>query len=362
MGLENKFFPDYNKMNKSSETIDGIKVCRILDIFIDPSIVGYQSEFYHFEYPVRPSFRRYRLDEVRSVRIKPLSQRSEINVPFDNLATNIDMAENSKKSNTSGMLKLYSNLLQPSDMDFVACLCSNKSDDIKIYLHPINYIIELRPKFDQFVKEIVLEITVSKLEKQSIMTKILFQLYKNTFRFPEIIQEKENENINGNFFDSDIEITQNKPVEHWVNLIFKDGREERLKVLRRNGKSRIIFTKSYQNLHMLENNLNFSINLIDVNFSVLSEYGEVSILRNDFYFVPNNGSNKLLILPRILLIFLRIFVIFVYSHKIIGIKSIRLELFSSEINMQEILNTMTDSALHDLLTLSETEGMKISNL
>nr|KYP66734.1 DNA-directed RNA polymerase III subunit RPC5 [Cajanus cajan] len=115
-------------------------VVREIDVFFSPSIDA-ETQLYVLQYPLRPSWRPYELDDEQGteVRLKPSSSEVEIDLPIDLDSPNIDKEFANKYNYTKQTL---STKWKPSPAN--GCAVGLLMGD-KLYLHPIHAVVQLRP-------------------------------------------------------------------------------------------------------------------------------------------------------------------------------------------------------------------------
>ncbi|GMI76906.1 hypothetical protein like AT5G49530 [Hibiscus trionum] len=129
---------DEDEQNESDEDM----VVREIDVFFSPSI-GADAQLYVLQYPLRPCWRPYELDErCEEVRVKPGSGEVEIDMSVDVDSTNYD-SESDKK------MKMTKQTLSPSWLPSrptgyaVGVLMGDK-----LHLNPIHAVVQLRPSLE----------------------------------------------------------------------------------------------------------------------------------------------------------------------------------------------------------------------
>lgn len=123
-------------------------VVREIDVFFSPSpSIGDDSQLYVMQYPLRPCWRPYELDNrCEEVRVKPGSAEVEVDVSLDVDSQNYDRG---KSAGLERMKKqtLSSKWKPPRTMGYaVGVLIGNK-----LHLNPIHAVVQLRPSMQHFI-------------------------------------------------------------------------------------------------------------------------------------------------------------------------------------------------------------------
>ncbi|WVZ12312.1 hypothetical protein V8G54_016842 [Vigna mungo] len=132
-------------------------VIREIDVFFTPSIdaetqVGvsltpfclFESALYVFQYPLRPSWRPYDIDDrCEEVRLKPESSEVELDLPIDMESSNIDREFANKHNVTK---QTYATSWKPPRAGGQAATAAGLLMGDKLHLHPIHAVVQLRPK------------------------------------------------------------------------------------------------------------------------------------------------------------------------------------------------------------------------
>ncbi|TKY70366.1 DNA-directed RNA polymerase III subunit RPC5 [Spatholobus suberectus] len=115
-------------------------VVREIDVFFSPTIDA-KTQLYIFQYPLRPCWRPYELDDEQceEVRLKPSNSEVEIDLSIDLESGNIDKEVANKHNITKQTL---STSWKPSRAN--GCAVGLLMGD-KLYLHPIHAVVQLRP-------------------------------------------------------------------------------------------------------------------------------------------------------------------------------------------------------------------------
>ncbi|KAK7309282.1 hypothetical protein RJT34_05867 [Clitoria ternatea] len=119
-------------------------VVREIDVFFSPSIDA-NTQLYVFQYPLRPSWRPYELDEqCQEVRLKRGNSEMEIDLSVDLESSNIDKEFANKYNITKQTL---STTWKPPCSN--GCAVGLLMGD-KLHLLPINAVVQLRPSLQHF--------------------------------------------------------------------------------------------------------------------------------------------------------------------------------------------------------------------
>ncbi|KAG4972799.1 hypothetical protein JHK87_029620 [Glycine soja] len=114
-------------------------VVREIDVFFSPSVDA-QTQLYVFQYPLRPSWRPYDLDEqCEEVRLKTKTSEVEIDLSIDLDSDHIDKEFATKYNITKQTL---STTWKPSHAN--GCAVGLLMGD-KLHLHPVHAVVQLRP-------------------------------------------------------------------------------------------------------------------------------------------------------------------------------------------------------------------------
>ncbi|KAL1190934.1 hypothetical protein V5N11_020908 [Cardamine amara subsp. amara] len=114
-------------------------VVREIDVFFNPSIDA-NTKLYVLQYPLRPSWRPYEMDErCEEVRVKPSTSQVEIDLAMDVDSKNYD----SSFGSTLNMNKqtLMTTWKQPPTLDYAIGILSGD----KLHLNPVHAVAQLRP-------------------------------------------------------------------------------------------------------------------------------------------------------------------------------------------------------------------------
>ncbi|KAK0606346.1 hypothetical protein LWI29_036762 [Acer saccharum] len=143
--MESKPVPEVVMETNTDESLDTIEeddvdmIVREIDVYFTPSIDP-DTQLYVMQYPMRPCWRPYELDErCEEVRVKPSKPEVEIDLAIDTDSNNWD----SEKASSLNISKqtLSSSWKPPVGTDYaVGVLVDNK-----LYLNPVHAIVQLRP-------------------------------------------------------------------------------------------------------------------------------------------------------------------------------------------------------------------------
>ncbi|KAK8694706.1 hypothetical protein V6N13_072253 [Hibiscus sabdariffa] len=119
-------------------------VVREIDVFYTPSM-GDETQLYVLQYPLRPCWRPYELDErCKEVRVKPASGEVEIDMSVDVDSMNYDSESEKKMKMTKQTLS--SSWLPPRPTGYGSAVGVLMGD--KLYLNPIHAVVQLRPSLE----------------------------------------------------------------------------------------------------------------------------------------------------------------------------------------------------------------------
>ncbi|XP_056842990.1 DNA-directed RNA polymerase III subunit rpc5-like [Raphanus sativus] len=114
-------------------------VVREIDVFYNPSI-GANTELYVLQYPLRPSWRAYEMDErCQEVRVNPSTSEVEIDLSMDVHSTNYDSKSASELHITKQTLT--TTWKPPPKLDYAIGVLSGD----KLHLNPVHAVPQLRP-------------------------------------------------------------------------------------------------------------------------------------------------------------------------------------------------------------------------
>jgi hypothetical protein len=114
-------------------------VVREIDLFLSPTVDGGESQLYLLQYPLRPAWRPYGLEErCQEVRVKPQQSKLEVDLVVDTTGENYDTEREShlqitKQTLTSSRVALNTNYA-------VGVLRRGQ-----LHLNPIKAVVQLRP-------------------------------------------------------------------------------------------------------------------------------------------------------------------------------------------------------------------------
>ncbi|KAL0737916.1 hypothetical protein Bca4012_014126 [Brassica carinata] len=114
-------------------------VVREIDVFFNPSIDA-NTKLYVLQYPLRPSWRAYEMDErCEEVRVNPSTSQVEIDLSMDVHSSNYDPEFGSKLRMTKQTLT--TTWKQPPTLDYAVGVLSGD----KLHLNPVHAVVQLRP-------------------------------------------------------------------------------------------------------------------------------------------------------------------------------------------------------------------------
>uniref|UniRef100_A0A1J3HVI7 DNA-directed RNA polymerase III subunit RPC5 n=1 Tax=Noccaea caerulescens TaxID=107243 RepID=A0A1J3HVI7_NOCCA len=117
-------------------------VVREIDVYFNPSIDA-NTKLYVLQYPLRPSWRPYEMDErCEEVRVNPSTSQVEIDMSMDVNSRNYDSEFGSKLRMTKQTLT--TTWKQPPTLDYAVGVLSGD----KLHLNPVHAIAQLRPSMD----------------------------------------------------------------------------------------------------------------------------------------------------------------------------------------------------------------------
>lgn len=114
-------------------------VVREIDVFFNPSIDA-NTKLYVLQYPLRPSWRAYEMDErCEEVRVNPSTSQVEMDLSMDVHSSNYDPERGSKLRMTKQTLT--TTWKQPPTLDYAVGVLSGD----KLHLNPVHAVVQLRP-------------------------------------------------------------------------------------------------------------------------------------------------------------------------------------------------------------------------
>ncbi|XP_013644138.2 DNA-directed RNA polymerase III subunit RPC5 isoform X2 [Brassica napus] len=129
--------PLHQEEEKEKEEED--VVVREIDVFFNPSIDA-NTKLYVLQYPLRPSWRAYEMDErCEEVRVNPSTSQVEIDLSMDVHSSNYDPDFGSKLRMTKQTLT--TTWKQPPTLDYAVGVLSGD----KLHLNPVHAVVQLRP-------------------------------------------------------------------------------------------------------------------------------------------------------------------------------------------------------------------------
>ncbi|KAI4314869.1 hypothetical protein L6164_027734 [Bauhinia variegata] len=115
-------------------------VAREVDVFFSPSI-GAETQLYVLQYPLRPCWRPYELDErCEEVRLKPASSEVEVDLSMDIESNNYDQECRFKMTKQT----LSTSWKPTSTKGYTVGLLMGS----KMHVHPIHAVVQLRPSLE----------------------------------------------------------------------------------------------------------------------------------------------------------------------------------------------------------------------
>ncbi|XP_023639054.1 DNA-directed RNA polymerase III subunit RPC5 [Capsella rubella] len=125
---------------KEEEEEEEDVVVREIDVFFKPSIDA-DTQLYVLQYPLRPSWRPYEMDErCEEVRVNPSTSQVEIDLSMDVHSKNYD----SKFGVNVTKQTLKTTWKQPPTLDYAVGVLSGD----KLHLNPVHAVAQLRPSMD----------------------------------------------------------------------------------------------------------------------------------------------------------------------------------------------------------------------
>ncbi|CAN8253440.1 unnamed protein product [Cochlearia groenlandica] len=127
-----------NQANLEVEEEEDV-VVREIDVFFNPSIDS-NAKLYVLQYPLRPSWRPYEMDErCEEVRVNPSTSQVEIDLSMDVCSSNYDSEFGNKLNMTKQTLT--TTWKQPPTLDYAVGVLSGD----KLHLNPVHAVAQLRP-------------------------------------------------------------------------------------------------------------------------------------------------------------------------------------------------------------------------
>ncbi|XP_010513277.2 PREDICTED: DNA-directed RNA polymerase III subunit rpc5-like [Camelina sativa] len=118
-------------------------VVREIDVFFNPSIEANNTKLYVLQYPLRPSWRPYEMDErCQQVRVNPSTSQVEVDLSMDIHSRNYDSEFSSMTKQT--LTTTWKQ--QPPWMDYAIGVLSGD----KLHLNPVHAVAQLRPSTQYF--------------------------------------------------------------------------------------------------------------------------------------------------------------------------------------------------------------------
>lgn len=120
------------------EDPDDDPIVQELDVYICNEQVGSATQLCMLQHPLRPPWRPYQYDKIKTVRMKPEAKRLEVDMPLDTESRNYnDVIEDYKKVKTV--------TLRSSVVDHKASYAIAAVRDGKLLLAPVDYTLMMRP-------------------------------------------------------------------------------------------------------------------------------------------------------------------------------------------------------------------------
>ncbi|KAF5736057.1 SIN-like family protein putative isoform 1 [Tripterygium wilfordii] len=131
-------------IDENGQEVEEDMVVREIDVYFTPSL-DENSKLYVFQYPLRPCWRPYELDErCEEVRVKPMTGEVEVDLSVDYDSNHFDKEEASNMSMKNQVLT--SSWKPPQKAGYaVGVLMDNK-----LHLNPIHAVVQLRPSLAHF--------------------------------------------------------------------------------------------------------------------------------------------------------------------------------------------------------------------
>ncbi|XP_010482228.1 PREDICTED: DNA-directed RNA polymerase III subunit RPC5-like [Camelina sativa] len=134
--VEDQLPLEEEKMEEDDEEEEDV-VVREIDVFFKPSIDA-NTELYVLQYPLRPSWRPYEMDErCQEVRVNPSTSQVEIDLSMDVHSKNYDSTFGVDMTKQT----LKTTWKQPPTLDYAVGVLSGD----KLHLNPVHAVAQLRP-------------------------------------------------------------------------------------------------------------------------------------------------------------------------------------------------------------------------
>ncbi|XP_031502601.1 uncharacterized protein LOC116265800 [Nymphaea colorata] len=133
--------PSTDVGNDEPESVSpqGNRVVQEIDVFFNPSPVDVNAQLYIIQYPLRPCWRPYELNErCQEVRVKPKQSKVEVDLAIDVRSENYD-------STVEDSLRIEKQTLSSSKTPPVTGYAVGFLIGKKLHLNPIHAVVQLRP-------------------------------------------------------------------------------------------------------------------------------------------------------------------------------------------------------------------------
>ncbi|CAI7790149.1 unnamed protein product [Closterium sp. NIES-54] len=117
------------------------RVVREIDVFLMPRVDD-QTKLYLFQYPLRPAWRPYGLEErCQEIRVRPLQSRVEVDLA-------IDTTDSSYDHDSADNLKQTTQTLTSSQLHLATNYAVGMLQGDQLHLNPFHAVVQLRPSLD----------------------------------------------------------------------------------------------------------------------------------------------------------------------------------------------------------------------
>ncbi|GJP51728.1 hypothetical protein CLOM_g10874 [Closterium sp. NIES-68] len=114
------------------------RVVREIDVFLMPRVDD-QTKLYLFQYPLRPAWRPYGLEErCQEIRVRPLQSRVEVDLA-------IDTSDSSYDHDAADQLKQTTQTLTSSQLNLATNYATGILRGNELHLNPLHAVVQLRP-------------------------------------------------------------------------------------------------------------------------------------------------------------------------------------------------------------------------
>lgn len=113
-------------------------VVREIDVYMCNDFNSSGTQLALLQHPLRPPWRPYEYHKVKSVRVKPLGKRLEVNVPLETRSINYNPSAEEH-------IKIKEICLKSSLSEARTSYCVGSIKDGKLLLAPLNYTLQMRP-------------------------------------------------------------------------------------------------------------------------------------------------------------------------------------------------------------------------